>query len=397
MPSPLIGLRVVDLSRHLPGPLTARLLADLGARVIKIEEPRVGDPVRDAPPLLKGQSSLAAMLLAGVESVALDLKNPAARGIAERLMGEADILLESFRPGTLARFGWAPEELRRRYPKLVICSISGWGQTGPLAKRAGHDLTYEAMAGLLAPLSPSIPPAAPLADLAGAWSATTAILAALLARARTGEGTWIDASLYDAGLHSNLVAWAAESGEAREVGEPLALTGGLPCYAIYETADREKVAFAPLEPHFWKRFCAAVERADLEGHQYDRSPRFRRKLERLFASRTRQEWNDLFEREDLPASPILSARAAREHPHAQERDVLRNAADGLPRVGFPARFDGERPRGNETVPTLGEHTEAVLQEHGIQLDRRARKESGVGKKRDLRASLRRFWLRFVRG
>ena len=137
--SPLDGILVVDLSRHLPGPLASRLLADLGARVIKVEEPTYGDPVRQAIPRKDGRSALAALLLAGHESLAFDLKAPKARESFEQLLSHADVLLESFRPGTLARLGLPPDELRRRFPELILCSVSGFGQGGPLAPQAGHD------------------------------------------------------------------------------------------------------------------------------------------------------------------------------------------------------------------------------------------------------------------
>lgn len=386
MASPLSGLLVVDLSRHLPGPLTARLLADLGARVVKVEEPSEGDPVRTAPPVREGIGSLAAILLAGVESVALDLKQPAGREILGRLLEKADVLVESFRPGTLARLGFPPGELRARYPRLVVCSISGWGQEGPYAARAGHDLTYEAAAGALAPTA-SVP-AAPLADVAGAWSAVTSILAALMERERTGEGKRIDAALLDAGVHANLIGWAAEAGGRKGVGERLPLTGGLPCYNLYETSDGRRLALAALEPHFWQRFCVAAGRKDLIRLQYLSSPRARRKVEELIRSRTLAEWMDLAGREDIPAEPVLSAAQAREHPQVLTRALLSQGPDHLPRLAFPARFDGERPRSGSEVPKLGEQTQALLDELGIR--REAAREAGVGR----RFSFRR-WLRTV--
>src|SRR5262245_14455405 len=214
--APLAGLFVVDLTRHLPGPLAARLLADLGARVVKVEEPREGDPVRAAAPLVEGKSPLAAVLLAGVESVALDLKQPAAVEILRGLLARADVLLESFRPGTLDRLGLAPTILRERYPRLVVCSISGWGQEGPYAPRAGHDITYQAIGGALA--STASTPPLPVADVVGAWSAVTSVLAALLARERGGPdagGAWIDQALLDAAVHANVTGWAAETAVAR--------------------------------------------------------------------------------------------------------------------------------------------------------------------------------------
>ena len=230
MASPLAGLRVVDLSRNLPGPLTARLLADLGARVIKVEEPKEGDPVRTAPPVREGIGALGAILLSGVESIALDLKQPAGQEILGRLLERADVLIEGFRPGTMARLGFSPEDLKTRYPRLVVCSISGWGQEGPYAARAGHDLTYQAVAGTLAPGASM--PTALQADLTGAWSAATSILAALLERQTTGQGRRIDAALLDAGVHANLVGWASEAGGGKGVGERLPLTGALPCYNV---------------------------------------------------------------------------------------------------------------------------------------------------------------------
>lgn len=374
MASPLAGTVVVDLSRHLPGPLAGRLLADLGARVIKVEEPSAGDPVRSAPPVREGTGSLAAILLSGLESVALDLKQPAGREVLARLLSRADVLLESFRPGTLARLGFPPEELRARYPRLVTCSVTGWGETGPYSPRAGHDLTYQAIAGTLA--STAAMPAVPVADLTGAWSAVTSILAALLERERTGAGRHIDAAIFDTAVHANVVGWAMEASGKKSVGQRLPLTGALPCYNLYETADGGHLAVAALEPHFWERFCRAVGREDLIKRQYSSSARVRRAVEDLIRSRTRAEWMDLLIREDVPVEAVLSASEARFHPHPQARGLLSFLPGGLSRLAFPARFDGERPRGGEEVPKLGEHTEPVLRELGM-----SKKElagSGVG-------------------
>ncbi|HEY4591720.1 MAG TPA: CaiB/BaiF CoA-transferase family protein, partial [Thermoanaerobaculia bacterium] len=357
-----------------------RLLSDLGARVVKVEEPALGDPVRVSPPVREGVGALGGILLAGVESVALDLKDPGGREVLERLLARADVLLESFRPGTLARLGFPPEELRRRFPGLVICSLTGWGQSGPYKARAGHDLTYQAAAGTLA--STASIPAVPVADLIGGWSAVTAILAALLERQRTRQGRWIDASLYDAGLHSNLIGWAMEAGGAKGVGEALPLTGALPCYDIYETADGRRLALGALEPHFWQRLCHAVDRGDLARRQYSASPRVRRQVRDLIRSRTLKQWMEILGREDVPAEPILSAAEARAHPQAVERAVLSAGPDHLPRVAFPARFDGERPRPGGPAPELGEHTKALLAELGVPRD--VETSPGVGRRFSLR-------------
>jgi crotonobetainyl-CoA:carnitine CoA-transferase CaiB-like acyl-CoA transferase len=379
--SPLSGLQVVDLSRHLPGPLAAHLLADLGARIFKVEEPLRGDPLREAPPVREATGSLAALLLSGTESIALDLKQPAAQEILHQLLSRADILLESFRPGTLARLGFPSEELRERYPRLVICSLSGWGSEGPYAKRAGHDLTYQALAGTLAATSATLAmPAVPVADLIGAWSAVTAILAAMVERERTGQGSRIDAALFDAGFHAGLTAWAAEADGPKRIGKSLPLSGAFPCYNLYRTSDGHPMALAALEPHFWERFCNASGRPNLIRRQYDGSLRARQLVQELLGSRTRAEWMDLFAREDIPAEPVLTPDEARRHPQAAEREMLRLGPDSLLRIGFPARIDGERPRSGDKVPQLGEHTKAVLAELGIadERSRRERRESGVG-------------------
>ncbi len=395
--APLEDLLVVDLSRYLPGPLVARLLGDLGARVIKVEEPKLGDPVRHAPPLKEGTSSLAALLLSGHESLALDLRQDVARRCLETLLDRADVLLESFRPGKLAELGLAPEELRRRFPRLVICSVSGWGQTGPDVGRAGHDLTYQAIAGGLA--SGSGMPALQIADVVGAWSAATSVLAAIHRRGADGsrrrranetQGCWIDQALLDAAGHAAITAWAAEADGPKADGQPLMLSGAIPCYDLYPTKDGGRLALATLEPKFWQRFCRAVERGDLIPRQYDSSAEVRREVEGVAASRTREEWLAFLADHDIPADPVLTPAEAREHPQVQARELVTDGADGLPRLGFPALLDGARPRGGEEMPELGGDTDGIVEEFGLAagLSARKRRAGGVGR----RASVKRWAL-----
>ncbi len=388
----LDDLLVVDLSRYLPGPLVGRLLGDLGARVIKVEEPKLGDPARLTPPVKDGRSSLAALLVSGRESLALDLSRDVARRSLETLLESADVLLESFRPGKLAELGLAPAQLRRRFPRLVICSVSGWGQDGPHAHRAGHDLTYQAIAGSLA--AGRGMPAVQTADIVGAWSAVTSVLAALHRRGRDGEGCWIDQCLLDAAGHAAITAWAAEADGPKVDSEPLMLTGAIPCYALYGTKDGGRLALAALEPKFWRRFCAAVDRPDLVQRQYDAGGETHREVAKIAAERTRDQWLEYLSRHDIPADPVLSPAEALKHAQVQARDLLRYAADGLPRLGFPARFDGQRPRGQETFPELGKHTERLVEEYGLAtgLSARQRRAGGVGR----RVSLKR-WLFQVAG
>ena len=394
-PRPLAGLLVVDLTRLLPGPLAARLLADLGARVVKVEEPSRGDPVREAPPLVGGRSALGTLLLAGIESAALDLKRPPAVEALLGLLERADVLLETFRPGGLARLGLAPEELRRRFPRLVICSLTGWGQDGPYAARAGHDVTYQAVAGSLAPTGGIS--AVPVADVVGAWSAVTAVLAALHARAASGEGAWIDQALLDAAVHANLTAFAAEAGGPRAVGEPLPLTGALPCYDVYRTSDGARLAVGALEPHFWRRLCEAAGRPGLAGRQYSDSARARHKVERLVASRTRAEWEALAAAHDVPVEAVLSASEAMAHPQVVARGVVHRGEDGLLRLGFPARLDGHRPRAGDAAPELGADTLRVLAEYDLDRGRSARtlQAEGIGVRSPKLGWLRRLARRWV--
>ena len=380
----LADLLVVDVSRYLPGPLVARLLGDLGARVIKVEEPRSGDPCRQVFP--GSRQGLAAMLLAGHESIALDLKQAAGLRCFEELLFCADVLVESFRPGTLERLGLAPREIRRRYPALILCSVTGWGQNGPDAQRPGHDLTYQAIAGSLA--GGRDMPAAQTADIVGAWSAATSVLAALHRRDgdrhgyRYGEGCWIDQALLDAAGHAAITAWAAEVDAPRADGEPLLLTGAIPCYSLYPTRDGGRLALAALESRFWKRFCDAVERPDLISRQYETDGAAHREVAAIAASRSREEWLEFLQDHDIPADPVLTPGEALEHPQVQARNLLRKGADDLPRLAFPARFDGRRPRAAAAWPELGEHTERLVDEFNLAPEQspRQRRAGGIGRR-----------------
>jgi alpha-methylacyl-CoA racemase len=297
-------------------------------------------------------------------------------------------MIESFRPGTLARFGLPPEELRQRFPRLVIGSISGWGTDGPYAARAGHDLTYQAIAGTLAPTGAM--PGVQVADQVGAWSLVSSLLTALLDRERTGEGRHVEVSLLDAGLHANLTAWAAEAEGPKGVGERLPLTGAFPCYNLYATADGRRLALGALEPHFWERFCRAAGRPDLLRHAYSSSPRVRREMEALFRGRTASQWMALLGPlggVDVPVEPVLSAAEAKAHPQVLASGVLATGPDRLPRLAFPARFDGERLAAGGAVPKLGEQTREVLAEAGA---KDLAGEPGVGRRFSLKRWLKTF-------
>lgn len=394
---PLDGLLVVDLSRHLPGPFAARMLANLGARVIKVEEPEFGDPLRGAPPFRRGHSVLAESLLSGVESIALDLKREGGREVLGAMLDAADVLLETFRPGTLARFGFPPPVLRQERPRLVICSISGWGSSGPDAVRSGHDLSYQARAGALA--STGRIPNVPSADLQGAWSAVSGICAALFSRERTGQGAWIDASLFDAAIVGNVTNIAASltsAGPPDDGPTTGPLTGALPCYRLYRTADKKLFALAALEERFWRSFCEAAGRSDLVRLQFRQAPAAHRAVAELMASRTADEWAVLCEERDLPGEVVATPAEALAGEQAIERGLAAPGSGGIP---FPALLEGERPEASGVFPRLGQHTREVLREFSpgrLEAGRRQRVTAGIGPRLSFRRSIR-GWVGGLKG
>lgn len=343
------GLLVVDLSRQYPGPFAAQLLADLGARVIKVEEPGSGDLARLADPQLDGTGHVFAATNRGKESVAVSVKKPEGAEVVRRLAARADVLLEGFRPGVLAAFGLAPETLLRANPKLVVASLTGFGQTGPLRAAAGHDLTYQALAGVVGMQDPPRAPATQTGDVAGALSAVVAILAQL----RTGRGAHLDLALADAALSANAIfAARTRAGEPARPGVA-ELAGGWAGYDVYRTADGKWLALAALEPKFWERFLAAAEARELESFgAATADPALAAAVAKVIGSRTLAEWARRLDAADVPWAPVLAVEEALAHPQ-----FISRGHDGRPggALGLP-------PRGE--VPRVGEHTDAVLAELG---------------------------------
>jgi crotonobetainyl-CoA:carnitine CoA-transferase CaiB-like acyl-CoA transferase len=370
---PLEGVRVLDLSRLLPGPYATLVLADLGADVVKVEAPG-GDPLRWIPPLAGEQSGAFHALNRNKRSLALDLQAPGGAAALLRLARGADVVVESFRPGVLDRLGAGWEVLHAANPRLVLCSVTGYGQDGPYAGRAGHDLDYAALSGLLAlngPPERPLPLAAPAADVAGgAWPAVAGILAALVARGRDGEGTRVDVSMAEGALAllalPLAMAWAR--GAPLERGREL-LTGGLAAYDVYPTRDGRFVALAALEPRFFAAFCEAVGRPELAGRQLDGGGGPRAELAAIFAGRTRDEWAAFAAAHDVCLAPVLEGDEPRADPHLVARRAVVEVPTpwegrALPGVATPVRLEGAEPP-LRAAPRLGEHGEAVLREHGF--------------------------------
>ncbi len=360
---PLSGIRVLDFSTLLPGPLATLLLAEAGATVVKVEHPDGGDRIRASQPQKDGESIQFALLNRGKKSVAVDLKTSAGVARIKRLAAEADVLVEQFRPGVMSRLGLGYDDMRRLNPKLIYCSITGFGQDGPLASTAGHDLTYLARCGLLALGAdeagrPVLPPGQ-IADIGGgSYPAVLNILLALLQRAQTGEGCRLDIAITE-----NVFAWMARplgmvlAGEAPPAPGRGRHTGGSPRYGIYHAADGVAFAVAALEEKFWHRLCALVM---LEPALRDdvRDPvATRQGLRRRFAARNSAEWESLFAGEDICVERLRDLAAAVHDPHFAARRVFAPSVDISDGVRLPALpvplSSAFREQGSRRAPRLG--------------------------------------------
>lgn len=342
MAKPLHGIRVLDFSTLLPGPLATLLLAEAGAEVTRIERPDGGDDLRGYPPQIAGTGLAFALLHRGKRALALDLKDPAARARLEPLIDTADVLVEQFRPGVMARLGLDWPSLRVRNPKLVYCSITGYGQAGPKAGLAGHDLNYVADAGLLALAAgpdgaPVVPPGL-IADIGGgAWPAAINILLALRQATATGEGAHLDVAMTD-----GLFAWQvfALAGLAGGAGPPAPggelLTGGSPRYQLYRTRDGRYLALAALEERFWQAFCVVIELpARLRDDRADPAATLRA-VAGLIESADATHWQAAFAGQDVCCCVVRSIEEALQDPHFQGRGL----------------FEGRIALGDAEIPAL---------------------------------------------
>lgn len=372
----LDGVRVLDLSRLLPGPYATQLLCDLGADVIKIEAPGIGDYAREQPPLSdRGVGRLFEAVNRGKRSVAIDLKRDQGRELFYRLAAEADVVFEQFRPGVTDRLGADYEAVREHNPDIVYCSLSGYGQTGPYADRVGHDLNYVGVAGLLdmtreSPDEAPRIPGYPIGDMAGGLFAAFAIVGALASRALgNSDGEYIDVAMADVVVSlSQAVTADALAGEDPRPGDT-ALTGRDPWYEVYETADGRYLTLAALEPKFWAAFCDAVDRPELRAVHGTDDPAersaLREELAALFAERARDDWLDRLADTEAMVGPVNTPRELLADPQIDARDLVERPDDGAPRIGFPARFSAGRTTPDWPAPNLGEHTDELLGALGL--------------------------------
>jgi crotonobetainyl-CoA:carnitine CoA-transferase CaiB-like acyl-CoA transferase len=380
----LQGVRVLDMSRLLPGPFLTMILADMGADVVKIEDPKAGDYMREVPPpignipmheLVPGKGGISGRFLAvnrGKRSAVLDLKTPAGHAAMLRLVAQADVVVESFRPAVMDKLGLGYAQLAAANPGIVLCSISGFGQTGPYVHRAGHDIGYLAVAGVLAmggehggaPMMPGVQ----IADLAGGalWGAT-AILGALVGRHRTGKGAQLDISMTEGALAllaaelGNLdCGLAATRGMAR-------LNGGFACYGIYRTQDSRYLAVGALEPKFWIALNQGIGRTpDITELLAADQGAIRAQIAAILASRTAAEWTAILGQHDCCVELVTELDELPDHPLHRAREVF-FTIDGGAGVGpiQQTRTPLGTPRSPRPPPRQGEHTREVLAEYGF--------------------------------
>jgi len=373
---PLQGVRVLDLTRLLPGAYATLLLAELGADVIKVEDPRGGDGMRTlgarlGARLKRSRSSESMsyfeLLNRNKRSITLDLRSPEAPPVFDALAARSDVVVDSFRPSTARRLKVDAETLRARHPRLVCASINGFGLSGPDADRAAHDINYQALAGLLRP--PALP--GPLiGDVGAAMQTAIGVLAALIARQQTGIGSIVDVSIHGAAARWSMFPTTGDLASA--------------CYTLYETSDGEWLALGALEPKFWNGFCERIGRPDLVPLQFAEGEERERTLSEVRAimrARTRDEWLAHFADADVCLTPVLAPRSAKASAERQAPAVegfggstaARSANEGeKASLGAEARSAKAAAERQRPAPELGADTDEVLEDAGIDAAARAR-------------------------
>lgn len=356
----LSGITVVDLTQFLPGPMMTVMMADHGARVIKVE-PETGDPARVMLPKQAGHSVWFANLNRGKESCVLDLKSEEGKAALQAICAEADVFVEGFRPGVMKRLGFDYGSVKAIKPDIVYCSISAFGQEGQLADHPAHDMAVQALAGFLAVNDGGdgmpVVPGAPSADMAAGLTALSAVLMALLGRDRTGEGAYIDCAMFD-----SLLPWCAHTagsaiaGGATPASSSQRSLGGAGFYQVYATSDGKHVALGGREIKFARNLLTALGREDLIAHaerEAGDQAELIAFLRETFATKAREEWVAWFADKDVAFSPVLNFREALDEPHIAERGLLVESDSGAHHIASPIRFAGEDFKPG-AVPELGE-------------------------------------------
>ncbi len=382
---PLEGIRVIDLTRLLP---FTSWLADMGAEVIKVEEPEVGDYSRWFPPTINGQGAYFMLVHRNKKSLTLNLKSDKGKEVFRKLVRVSDVVIESFRPGVSERLGVDYKSVKEVNPKIVYCSVSGYGQTGPYRNFPGHDINYIALGGVLALTGrkgePPVVPGTQIADLGSCLLATVAILSALIFRSKTGEGQYIDISMTDTAISWMTIPSAFYfAGFEVERGE-LPVLGGFPCYGVYETKDGKYISVGCLEEHFWVKLCKVLGREEYGGYQWDMEKRDEifNSFREIFKTKTRDEWFSILAKEDICVAPVYSLQEVFSDSHVLEREMVLETEHPrlgkIKQIGFPVKFSKTPCEFRRFAPLLGEHTVEILKQLGYRTEEiDEMKKSGV--------------------
>ena len=374
---PLKGLRMLDLSRLLPGPYCSLLLADLGVEVLKVEDREKGDYMRKMGPVRNKDSADFLALNRNKKSMTLNLKMDEGREIFYRLIKTYDIVLESYRPGVMDRLGIGYQELKKRNPRVILCSLSGYGQDGPYRERSGHDINYIGLGGILeltrTAQGTPVPPGVQIADIGGgAMMAAIAILTAIIHRQKTGEGQYLDISMLD-GVISWLSIQLGRYFMDQELSkrEDMVLAGRYACCQIYPTKDGRHMSLGALEQKYWKNFCEAIGRIDLVQRQFvegNERVMIIEEIQKLFETKTQKEWVSFFKNIDACCEPILTIEEVVHHPQVLHRQMvieLEHPVEGkIRQVGNPIKSSQFAFEIHTPPPQWGEHTMEVLKATG---------------------------------
>lgn len=374
------GIRALDLTRLLPGPYCTMLLADMGADVIKIEEPGAGDTFRLRSPRMPGGESMHFMMInRNKRSITLNLKNSRGRDIFMKLAAEADVVVEQFRPGVVSRLGVDYESVRKVNPGVVYCSISGYGQDGPYRLVPGHDINYQACTGWMSvtgpPDGPPIHCGNLVADIAGGGLfPTIAILSGLMARRETGKGQYLDVSMMDTMIHMMVLhaGYYLGTGSAPRSGT-FRQSGIYPFYNTYRCRDGKYLTLGCSEPHLWANVCKVLQREDYIPHQFPDGSLREEMLgffREAFLTRSRDQWLKILEEADVCVAPVLDMAEVFQHPQAVHREMLKEVEHPLegriPQLSFPFKMTVTPGRIKTPPPLKGQHTDEVLRQLGFE-------------------------------
>jgi alpha-methylacyl-CoA racemase len=377
MAGPLQGLKILDFTTLLPGPYATMMLADMGAEVLRVVSGTRLDLTTLLPPFIGKEniSAILAYLGRGKKSLTLNLKDLRAVKIVHQLLNEYDILIEQFRPGVMGKFGLDYPALKEGYPRLIYCSLTGYGQTGPMTDRAGHDINYLARSGLMAysgrkEIGPVLT-GMQIADIAsGSNNSVIGILAAVVHRQQTGEGQYIDVAMTDGVMAFNAMVGAAFLADGQELEREGHLLNGGSLYDFYETSDGSHLSFGGLEPQFFAAFCRAIARPDLIPGTVVTAdlPKIKKEIREIIQTKTREEWGKIFKNYDACVEPVLTLGEALSDPQAQERGMVVElpipGGGSVKQLAHPIKYSETAPEYNHIGVSTGTHTYEVLKNLG---------------------------------